>query len=79
MFKCYIGALYQQCQNTGATTEDLEMSIMMDNPYQEKADLLQKDLNPGQTVSGVYYYNFADDTKPVTFEFSDAHFHLMTL
>lgn len=63
-------------QNTGATTEDLEMSMMMDNPYQEKADLLQKDLNPGQTISGVYYYNFADDTKPVTFEFSDALFSL---
>ena len=62
----------QAKQNTGATTEDLQMSMMMDNPYQEKADLLQKDINPGATVSGVYYYNFADETQPVTFEFTDS-------
>lgn len=64
----------QAKQNTGATTENLEMAMLMDNPYQEKADLLQKDINPGATVSGVYYYNFADENQPVTFEFTDTMF-----
>lgn len=64
----------QAKQNTGATTENLEMAILMDNPYREKADLLQKDINPGATVSGVYYYNFADENQPVTFEFTDTMF-----
>lgn len=62
-------------QNTGATTEDLQMAMTMENPYREKADLLQKDINPGATISGVYYYNFADETKPVTFEFTDTMFN----
>lgn len=65
----------QAKQNTGDTTETLDMSMLMDNPYQEKADLLQKDINPGATVSGVYYYNFADESKPVTFEFTDTMFN----
>lgn len=63
-------------QNTGATTENLEFAIMDSNPYQEKADLLNKDVNQGATVSGVYDYVFADENKPVTFEFTDTMFNL---
>lgn len=61
-------------QNTGATTEDLDMAIMSEDPHQDKADMLNKDINPGATISAAYTYNFADENKPVTFTFTDTMF-----
>lgn len=61
-------------QNTGDTTEDLQYAMMTENPYQDKVDMLQKDINPNSTIEGVYMYKLADETKPVTFIFSDGMF-----
>lgn len=58
-------------QNTGSTTEDLEYSMLMDSPLQSKLELLNKDVNPGATIQSAYPYNFADESKPVTFTFQD--------
>ncbi|MFI3619731.1 DUF5067 domain-containing protein [Enterococcus avium] len=63
-------------QNTGDTTEDLEFSMMTDSPLQDKLDMLQKDINPGATIQGAYAYNFADESKPVTFIFTDELFSM---
>ncbi|MGM0215765.1 DUF5067 domain-containing protein [Enterococcus sp. AZ109] len=71
----YMG-LVQVSQNTGDTTENLEFSITMDSPVQDKLDMLQKDINPGGTVQGAYAYNFADESKPVTFTFTDGLFSM---
>ena len=71
----YMG-MVQASQNTGDTTEKLEFSITMDSPVQEKLDMLQKDINPGGTIQGAYAYNFADESKPVTFTFTDKLFSM---
>lgn len=59
-------------QNTGDTTEKLDMAMMMDSPHQDKLDMLQKEVNPGATIQGAYTYKFADETKPVKFIFKDS-------
>ncbi|CCO12239.1 putative uncharacterized protein [Carnobacterium maltaromaticum LMA28] len=61
-------------QNTGDTTENLQYAIMTENPYQDKTDMLQKDINPNATIEGVYMYELADETKPVTLKFLDGMF-----
>ncbi|EOH71581.1 DUF5067 domain-containing protein [Enterococcus malodoratus] len=71
----YMG-MVQASQNTGDTTEKLEFSVTMDSPVQEKLDMLQKDINPGGTIQGAYAYNFADESKPVTFTFTDELFSM---
>lgn len=63
-------------QNTGATTEKLSFAITMDSPYQEQLDMLTKDINDGGTIQGAYAYELADETKPVTFTFTDKLFSL---
>lgn len=63
-------------QNTGDTTEDLQFSITTDSPVQDKLDMLQKDVNPGATIQAAYAYDFADESKPVTFIFTDKIFSM---
>lgn len=72
MYMGFVGAK----QNTGDTTEDLEFSMLTDSPLQDKLDMLQKDINPGATIQGAYAYNFADESKPVTFTFTDKLFSM---
>ena len=71
----YMG-LVNAKQNTGDTTENLEFSVTMDSPVQDKLDMLQKDINPGATIQGAYAYTFADESKPVTFTFTDNLFSM---
>lgn len=59
-------------QNTGDSTEKLQMAMLIDSPHQDKLDMLQKDVNPGATVQAAYTYKFADETKPVKFTFTDS-------
>ena len=35
---------------------------------------LNKQINPGATVSAAYVYSLPDETKPATFEFTDSMF-----
>lgn len=69
----YMG-MVQAKQNTGDTTEDLQFSVTMDSTVQDKLDMLQKDINPGATIQAAYAYDFADESKPVTFIFTDKLF-----
>lgn len=71
----YMGMI-QAKQNTGDTTEDLQFSVTMESPLQDKLDMLQKDINPGATIQGAYAYDFADESKPVTFIFTDKLFSM---
>lgn len=60
-------------QNLGDTTEDLEMGIPDANfKYQDRADKLNAEVNPGSTVQGAYYYEVKDKTKPVILEIHDS-------
>lgn len=62
-------------QNTGATTERLNMGIPgMDFQYQELADMLSKKANPGSTVSAIYYYEVSDASFPVDLKISEGMF-----
>ena len=61
-------------QNTGDTTESLDFPFIAESPHQDLLDNLNKQINPGATVSAVYVYSLPDETKPVTFEFTDSMF-----
>ena len=63
-------------QNTGDTTEDLTYGIVNDSPIKDRIDMLNKKVNPGATVQAAYPYEFADETKPVTFTFRDSMFSM---
>ena len=76
MYKCYTLALLAYHKNTGDTTEDLTYGIVNDSPIKDRIDMLNKKVNPGATVQAEYPYEFADETKPVTFTFRDSMFSM---
>ena len=62
-------------QNTGSTTERLNIAFPdMDFQYSDLRDMLQKDANPGATVSAIYYYEVPDTNYPVDLKISDGMF-----
>ena len=69
----YLGFVSAE-QNTGDTTENLDYPFIAESPHQDLLDNLNKQINPGATVSAAYVYSLPDETKPVTFEFTDSMF-----